>query len=100
MFGIYLLTAPDAGGLNRGDLLTLICAGCFGGQIVAVSVLSRRHDARRLGVWQIATTALLGAPAAGLLEHPHTRWTPPVPGALGETRVFAGPVCFLLQVWA
>src|SRR5438128_5394734 len=58
MFGIYLLTAPDAGGLNRGDLLTLICAGCFGGQIVAVTVLSRRHDARRLVFWQIATTAL------------------------------------------
>src|SRR3989449_4967854 len=24
--GMYFLTAPDAGGLNRGDLLTLICA--------------------------------------------------------------------------
>src|SRR5260370_33911029 len=33
--GIYLLAAPDAGGLNRVDLLTLICAVCFGGQIVA-----------------------------------------------------------------
>src|SRR5207248_2425922 len=55
MFGIYLLTAPDAGGLNRGDLLTLICAGCFGGQIVTVTVLSRRHDSRRLVFWQIAT---------------------------------------------
>src|SRR3989475_6004473 len=29
--GMYFLTAPDAGGLNRGDLLTLICALCFGG---------------------------------------------------------------------
>jgi len=67
MFGIYLLTAPDAGGLNRGDLLTLICAGCFGGQIVAVTVLSPRYDARRLVFWQIAVTAVLGALAAGLL---------------------------------
>src|SRR5438874_1488667 len=66
MFGIYLLTAPDAGGLNRGDLLTLICAACFGGQIVAVTALSRRYDARRLVFCQIATTALLGALAAGL----------------------------------
>ncbi len=31
--GIYLLTAPDAGGLNRGDLLTLVCAVSFGGQL-------------------------------------------------------------------
>ena len=100
MFGIYLLTAPDAGGLNRGDLLTLICAGCFGGQIVAVSVLSHRHDARRLVFWQIATTALLGALAAGLLEHPHIRWTPRFLGALGYTVVFASTICFLLQVSA
>src|SRR5204863_5660586 len=46
--GIYLLTAPDAGGLNRGDLLTLVCAACFGGQIVAVGALGRAYDARRL----------------------------------------------------
>ena len=100
MLGIYLLTAPDAGGLNRGDLLTLICAGCFGGQIVAVTVLSRRYDARRLVFWQIATTALLGALAAGLLEHPHMRWTPRFLGALGYTVLFASTICFVLQVSA
>ena len=100
MFGIYLLTAPDAGGLNRGDLLTLICAGCFGGQIVTVTVLSRRHDSRRLVFWQIATTALLGALAAGLLEHPHIRWTPRFLGALGYTVLFASTICFVLQMSA
>ena len=100
MFGIYLLTAPDAGGLNRGDLLTLICAGCFGGQIVAVTVLSRRYDARRLVFWQIATTALLGALSAGLLEHPHIRWTPGFLEALGYTVLFASTICFLLQMSA
>jgi len=100
MFGIYLLTAPEAGGLNRGDLLTLICAGCFGGQIVTVTVLSRRHDSRRLVFWQIATTALLGALAAGLLEHPHIRWTPRFLGALGYTVLFASTICFVLQMSA
>ena len=100
MFGIYLLTAPDAGGLNRGDLLTLICAACFGGQIVAVGALSRRYDARRLVFVQIAMTAVLGALAAGLLEHPRIRWTPQFLGALGYTVVFASTICFLLQMRA
>ena len=100
MLGIYLLTAPDAGGLNRGDLLTLICAACFGGQIVAVTALSRRHDARRLVFWQIGATALLGALAAGVLEHPHIRWTPRFVGALGYTVLFASTICFLLQMSA
>jgi drug/metabolite transporter (DMT)-like permease len=100
MFGIYLLTAPDAGGLNKGDLLTLICAACFGGQIVAVGALARRYDARRLVFVQIAMTALLGALAAGVLEHPHIRWTPQFLGALGYTVVFASTICFLLQMRA
>src|SRR2546425_1405488 len=62
--GMYLLTAPDSGGLNRGDLLTLVCALCFGGQIVAVSELSRHGDARRLLWIPIPSTALLSAGAA------------------------------------
>src|SRR3989442_15000138 len=56
--GMYFLTAPDSGGLNRGDLLTLVCALCFGGQIVAVSELSRPGHPRRLLWVQIAGTAL------------------------------------------
>ncbi len=100
MFGIYLLTAPDAGGLNRGDLLTLICAACFGGQIVAVGALARRYDTRRLVFVQIAMTAVLGALAAGLLERPQIRWTPQFLGALGYTVVFASTICFLLQMRA
>jgi drug/metabolite transporter (DMT)-like permease len=100
MFGIYLLTAPDAGGLNRGDLLTLICAACFGGQIVAVGALSRRYDARRLVFVQIAMTAVLGALAAAVLERPQIHWTPQFVGALGYTVVFASTICFLLQMRA
>ncbi len=98
--GIYLLTAPDVGGLNRGDLLTLICAACFGGQIVAVTELSRRYDARRL-VWiQVAATAVLGALATLFLERPRIQWTPAFVSALGYTVAFASTICFLLQMRA
>src|SRR5438552_16723929 len=48
--GIYFLTAPDAGGLNRGDLLTLFPAVVFGGHIVAGSQVSKRFDAQPLVV--------------------------------------------------
>jgi drug/metabolite transporter (DMT)-like permease len=98
--GMYGLTGPDAGGLNRGDLLTLICAVCFGGQIVAVTELSRRYDARRL-VWiQVAATALLGTLAALLLEHPRIVWTPAFIGAVAYSVAFASTICFLLQMRA
>lgn len=98
--GIYLLTAPDVGGLNRGDLLTLVCAGCFGGQIVAVTNLSRDGDARRL-VWiQVAATALIAGIAAVVLEKPSIHWTPRFIGALGYTIAFASTTCFILQMHA
>jgi drug/metabolite transporter (DMT)-like permease len=98
--GIYLLTAPDAGGLNRGDLLTLVCAACFGGQIVAVTELARQYDARRLVFVQVAATAVVAALATALFERPHIRWTPGFVAALGYTVLFASTICFLLQMHA
>jgi drug/metabolite transporter (DMT)-like permease len=98
--GMYFLTAPDAGGLNRGDLLTLICALCFGGQIVAVTQLSRHSEPRRL-VWiQIASTALVSGLAVGLFEPPRITWTPGFVAALGWTIVFASTIPFVLQAVA
>jgi len=90
--GIYLLTAPDAGGLNRGDLLTLICAVCFGGQIVAVTELTRQYDSRRLVFVQIAATAVLGALATALFERPQIHWTPRFIGGLLYTGPFSNPL--------
>jgi drug/metabolite transporter (DMT)-like permease len=99
-FGIYLLTAPDGGGLNRGDLLTLICAACFGGQIVAVTELGRSYDARRLVWFQVAGTAVVAGLATLLLERPHIRWTGEFVAALGYSVAFASTTCFLLQMSA
>ena len=98
--GIYLLTAPDAGGLNLGDLQTLICAVCFGGQIVAVTELTRRYDPRRLVFIQIAATAVVAAIATAVFESPQIHWTPRFIGALLYTVLFASTICFQLQMRA
>src|SRR2546428_578614 len=98
--GMSFLTAPDAGGLNRGDLLTLTCALCFGGQIVVVSELSRHSDARRLVWMQIAGTALVAAVAAALFERPRVDSTPTFPAAPAWTVVFASTLSFVLHAAA
>ncbi|HKW40213.1 MAG TPA: DMT family transporter [Gemmatimonadales bacterium] len=98
--GVYFLTAPDSGGLNRGDLVTLICAACFAGQIVAVTELAPYSEPRRL-VWiQIAATAVLSGIAALLLERPHITWTAEFLEALAWTVVFASTISFVLQAYA
>ena len=98
--GIYLLTAPDAGGFNRGDLLTLVCAACFGGQIVAVATLGRAYDARRLVWFQVAGTAVVSAGALLLFERPRIQWSGGFLAALVYSVLFASTICFLLQMSA
>jgi drug/metabolite transporter (DMT)-like permease len=98
--GIYLLTAPDAGGLNRGDLWTLVTAVVFGGHIVVVAELSKRHDARRLVWLQIAGTTVGATVAAALLESVRVDWSLSLAGALLFTGVVATALALLWQMRA
>jgi drug/metabolite transporter (DMT)-like permease len=98
--GIYLLTAPDGGGLNRGDLWTLITAGVFGGHIVAVAELSKRHDARRLVWFQVAGTTIAAGALAGTIETARTVWSAGLVGALLFTGVFATALALVWQMRA
>ena len=85
---------------NRGDLLTLVCAVCFGGQIVAVTTLGREYDARRLVWFQVAGTAVVSAGALLLLERPRIQWSGGFLAAHVYSVLFASTICFLLQMSA
>jgi len=98
--GTYLLTTPDAGGLNRGDVWTLVTAVVFGAQIVAVRELAVRYDARRLVWLQTAGTALAVGLATLLLESPRLRWTPAFVTLLAYCAVFPTAVALLWQMRA
>jgi drug/metabolite transporter (DMT)-like permease len=98
--GIYLLTAPDTTGLNPGDLWTLGCAVCFGGQIVAVTELGARYDPRRLVWMQLAVTAALAALGLALLERPQVRWSWTFGVILAYTALFPSALAFFLQMRA
>ena len=98
--GTYWLTAPDAGGLNRGDVLTLATAVLFGVQIVATTALSRRYDPLRLVWLQIAGTAVLGAAGAVLFEQASIHWTRLFVWSLAYTAVGPTVVALLLQMFS
>ncbi len=96
--GTYWLTAPDSGGLNRGDVMTLATAVLFGVQIVATTALSRLYDPLRL-VWvQIAGTALLGAGGAALVEQASIHWTSRFIWSLTYTAIGPTVLALLLQM--
>jgi drug/metabolite transporter (DMT)-like permease len=98
--GVFWLSAPGRGGLNRGDGLTLITAVLYGGHIVTIDAFSRRGDAFHLVWLQIAGTAVLAAVGTLLFERPHIAWTPAFGAALVYTAAGATVATLLLQMHA
>ena len=95
--GIYFLTAPDTGGLNKGDLWTLITAVVFGGHIVAVSEFSKQFDAQRLVWLQLPGTAIGSLIAALLLEQLRFDWSPSLVAALLFLSIMSTVVALIWQ---
>jgi drug/metabolite transporter (DMT)-like permease len=98
--GIYFLTAPDAGGLNRGDLWTLITAVVFGGHIVAVTEFSKRFAAERIVWLQLPGTAVGTLIAALVLEPLRFEWSVGFGIALLFLAVMATAVALVWQMRA
>jgi drug/metabolite transporter (DMT)-like permease len=99
--GVFLLTSPggDLAALNRGDLLTLLAALLYAGQIVAVGHYAQRVNAARLLAVQFGITALVAALGSRLIETPRLD---PAPGflALLGFLVLASLTTFSLQLRA
>jgi drug/metabolite transporter (DMT)-like permease len=98
--GVYWLLAPERGGVNRGDLLTLVTAVLYGGQIVAITAVARRGDPLHLAWLEIAGTALLAGIGTLLFEAPRVAWTPAFGGELAYTALLATVATLLLQLGA
>jgi drug/metabolite transporter (DMT)-like permease len=72
MGGVFVLTSPEGSfaAINRGDLLTLVSAFLYAGQIVAVGYFARDVSTPRLLCLQFLMTAALGLVLAPVLETP------------------------------
>lgn len=95
--GIYFLTAPGAGGLNKGDLWTLATSVVFGGHIVAVSEFSKRYDAERMVWLQLPGTAIATIIVALLFEPLRFDWSLGLGGALLFLAVMSTAVALVWQ---
>jgi drug/metabolite transporter (DMT)-like permease len=98
--GLYFLTAPDGGGLNRGDMWTLVTAVVFGGHIVAVSEFSRRFDALRIVWLQLPGTAVGALIAALVLERLRFDWSIGLVGAVLFLAIMSTAVALVWQMRA
>jgi len=95
--GLWFLTAPTGGGLNRGDLLTLLCAIVFGLFIVLLDWTTRRYDLLLLTFLQIFFPAVCGWLLLPFFEPPIFRPTGSVFFAVGYTAILATVVTGYIQ---
>lgn len=71
LIGLYFLCLSDGlGQINKGDVLTLLCAVAFSLQILAVSHYIRLVDGVRLSLMQILTTGILSTILMVTIERP------------------------------
>jgi drug/metabolite transporter (DMT)-like permease len=107
--GTYLMTIPAQGGfslasINRGDLLTLVCAVCFALQIIAVGRATASteggHPFEHIAFLQAATAAVLMSISSPIFEHPHVTWSAMVIAAILITGLLGTAAAFSVQTWA
>jgi len=73
--GLYFLSRPTAGGFNRGDLLTALCAACFAVEVVLVQKYTQRHGPMAMVMVQIVVTIGLSGLLIMFLEKPRLAWS-------------------------
>jgi drug/metabolite transporter (DMT)-like permease len=100
--GLVLLTLPPAGfSVRYGDILVLLGAISFAGQILFLAHFSKTIPYKVISFTQIAVTGLLGSMTFWWIDQPvRLAWSTEVWFALITTAVFATAVAFGIQSWA
>ena len=97
--GLMTLEGP-IGSMGRGDVLTILCAVAFAGQIVTLGHYSERVSFEMLSVTQVGTAAVWAASLFWWAEPRHLVWRPAIIIALLVTGVLATALAFTVQAWA
>ncbi len=95
--GLWLLTNPVAGGFNKGDALTLLCAAVFGLYIVYLDIFTKAHSVAHLTACQLAVCAAAGWIFSWGLESPRFSPTPNAMWALAYLGVLGTFATTLIQ---
>lgn len=95
--GLYFLTQPDAHGVNKGDIYTVICAVCFSFEIVYIEILIKESESLPIALIMIWMTSLLSFLAMLLFETPRIVISLPMLASLGFVSVLCTTLGFAVQ---
>ena len=72
--GLYFLSRPGKGALNRGDILTFAGAVATAFYVIFLDRIARKHNTLLLTVLQFLVCAVLSFSLAPAVEAPYIRW--------------------------
>jgi len=100
--GMYLLCFSDGGfsGLNKGDLLEMLCAVCFTAHILFIDRFSGRVDGVKMSCIQFFTCGLLSGMGMLLFETPTLQQLMAAAAPILYAGVLSSGVAFTLQIVA
>lgn len=99
--GLALMTLEGPlGSTGKGDLLTLVCAVAFAGQIVTLGHYSEKFSFEVLTIVQVATSAGLALGLFWWAEPTRIQWRPSVIYAILVTGLLATALAYSIQSWA
>ncbi len=99
--GMALLMIPASKGefeMNRGDLLTIGCAGAFAIHLLVLGYYSQRERFEAVALGQIVCAAGLSTISL-FADPPKAIWSGAVIFAVVLTAIFATAIAFALQTW-
>ncbi|MCX7922638.1 MAG: DMT family transporter [Clostridia bacterium] len=98
--GLFFLTGISLGdfNLNKGDLLTLLCAMCFTFHIIFVDRFTTKEDATVLAILQVVFAALMSTAEWGRSGFAAFEFNMPVVGTLLVTGVLGTALAYTGQV--
>jgi drug/metabolite transporter (DMT)-like permease len=99
--GMAMMTlSAESAQIEKGDLLTLLCAGAFAAHILVVGHYAPRLGFQPLTLVQIATAAVMSLASFWWVETPSIKWSPGVIAAVLVTGLLATALAFGIQAWA
>jgi drug/metabolite transporter (DMT)-like permease len=104
LVGLYLLTIPAGGAgfstVNKGDVLTMLCAVAFAFQIIFVGRVMHKNPFAPVVTIEASTCAVLMIISAPILERPHIVFSSQVVWAILITAILGTALGFGAQGWA
>ena len=98
--GIGLISLSSSLSINKGDVLTLVCAFFFASHIISIEYFAKNMDIFKLAFLQIAVAAVLFTITALIFEPMPSSISPRSWLLLGYMAVFATFLCFTVQTVA